>query len=1032
MARSKNPQDMSLGSAMRIGETAIERARLVTFAVLLVAGVGIFAFTQLGRLEDPEFTIRSALVLTQYPGADAARVEQEVTEPLELQIQQLGELDDLESFSRDGFSLIYVHVDDRYGGQRLRQIWDELHKQVYRAAAELPSEVRGPLIEDDYGDVYGVLLALTGDGFSYADLEEITEDVQQELLRVPDVAKVDIFGSQGERIYLETTRAKIAELGLHPQLVALALNRRNVVEPSGFVELGPRELPIYTSGLFRSIDEIARMQIRSPVTGELVRVEDFAEVGRGYADPPEAMLRFNGEATLALGVVPTEGANVVELGRRVQDEIARIEQRLPAGVEFGVIALQSEEVERAIGEFLTNLGSAVAIVLVVMMVSLGLRTGVIVGVGVPLSILATFAVMWVSGIELHRVSLGALVIVLGMLVDNAIVVSELMLVKMQRGDERIEAAREAVSETALPLLAATLIAMLAFSPVVMTQSATGEFTGALFWVVAASLLASWLLSVTLTPVMGYRYLRPSGGAGSDPYDHRIYGWFRTLTRTVLAYRRTTLLGVLGLLVVAFLGFLLVPQIFFPPAQRAQFLVDYWLPEGSRIEQTSGDMREIEAFLGGLDEVTDVTAFIGEGAPRFYLPMIPEPPNPAFGQILVNLGEVEDLDATMEKTRAFMSRRFADAQPRVRPMQLGEPVRYPLKLRISGRDKDELHALQAEARRVIEEHPGVAEVRHNWRQRTARLEVVVDQDRAALANVSSAGVAEALQAGFAGRPIGLYHEGDERIPIVWRFPAEDRLDAANVANMIVWPEGPGRPVPLAQVAEIELSWAESMIWRFNRRRAITVQADLKPGFTSHGVQHDLDDAVQALELPAGYSLEWDGETAQAAEARADVLGPVPVVLGLIALILMAQFNSYRRTAIIFLTVPLGLFGASFGLLIFRQPFGFMALLGVMSLAGMIIRNAIVMIEQIDLESERRERVFDAVLEASVSRVRPVLLAAMTTVLGMLPLAISGPFWAPMALAIMFGLAFASVLTLLVVPVLYAALFRVPQEPRAPKA
>ncbi len=1017
---------------MNIGETAIRRARLVSFAVLLVAAIGIFAFTRLGRLEDPEFTIRTALVITQYPGADAARVEQEVTETLERNIQQLAELDQLESFSRDGTSLIYVHIDERFGGQRLRQIWDELHKHVYRGAAELPDGVIGPLIEDDYGDVYGVLLALSGEGFSYAELEEIIEDVRDELLRVSDVAKVDLFGAQGERVFVETTRAKIAELGLPPHLIARSLDRRNVVAPSGFIELGPRELPIYTSGLFTAVGEIAQLHVRSPLTGDVIRVGDFAEVWRGYADPPETMLRFNGEATLALGVVPTEGANIVELGERVKEEIGVIEQRLPAGVEFGVIALQSEEVERAIGEFLTNLGTAVLIVLAVMMVSLGLRTGMIVGVGVPLSILATFAIMWVSGIELHRVSLGALVIVLGMLVDNAIVVSELMLVKMQRGAERLSAAREAVSETALPLLAATLIAMLAFSPVVMTRTATGEFTRALFWVVAASLLASWVLSITLTPMLSYRYLQASKPAqvsagAPDPYDRRIYAWFRTLIRAVLAYRRGTVFGVLGLLGIAFAGFMLVPQIFFPPAQRAQFLVDYWLPERSRIEQTSDDMRAIESFLMERPEVADVTAFIGKGAPRFYLPMIPEPHNPAFGQVLVNLHEVDYLEETMAATRQFLHDGFSDAQPRVRPMQLGEPVRYPLKLRISGPDKEQLHALQEEVAEILSGHEAVSELRHNWRQRTARLQVEVDQDRAAEANVSSSGIAQALHAGFAGQPIGLYHEADERIPIMFRFPAEDRLEAGNVEDMIVWPEDLGRPVPLAQVAELELRWGESTIWRHNRRRALTLQVDLAPGYTTNEVQRALDDQVHAIEVPAGYELEWDGEAVQAAEARASVLGPVPVVLGLMALILMAQFNSYRRTAIIFLTVPLGLFGASFGLLVFRQPFGFMALLGVMSLAGMIIRNAVVMIEQIDLETERRERPLEALLEASISRVRPVLLAAMTTVLGMLPLALSGPFWAPMALAIMFGLAFAAVLTLLVVPVLYALMFHVPHEP-----
>ncbi|MBK1674494.1 MFS transporter [Ectothiorhodospira shaposhnikovii] len=1001
---------------------AIGNGRFVGFVVGLLVLVGVVAYTQLGQLEDPEFTVRTAVVYTEYPGARAVRVEQEVTERIELKIQQMGSLDQVESYSRDGVSVIFVDIQERHGPEQLRQIWDELRHKVNEAALNLPDGVVGPFVDDEYGDVFAMLLSLTGEGYGYDDLDRATDTVRRELLRVPGVAKVEIFGAQGERVFVETSRDKIAEMGLTPHLVVQALNRQNVVAPAGFVELGPRQVRIFASGVFESLEQIRDLAIRSPVTGNLVYLRDFAEVRRGFADPPEALLRHDGTPALAIGIVPTSGVNVVDLGRLVNERLDEITRSLPVGMAFGVIADQPREVRTAINEFMVNLAMAVVIVIAVLLISLGLRTGLIVGSGVPFTILATFIAMWIVGIDLHRVSLGALVIVLGMMVDNAIVVAELTYVKMQRGLDRLDAAREAVAETAWPLLSATLIAVLAFSPIALTNTATGEFTRSLFWVVGFSLLLSWVLAITVTPVMCHRWMRVrSGGEGQDPYGGRLYGGFRALLHKVLIWRRSAVAAFVGLLIVAVLGFMLVPQIFFPPAQRAQFMVDYWLPEGSRITHTAADMAAIEAWLGSHEEVDTVTAFIGEGAPRFYLPMLPESPNPAFGQILVNLHEVKDLDAMMARTLGFMREGFPEAEPRVRPMQLGDPVRYPVMLRILGPDRVVLRDLAEEAATRLRVDPRVADVHPNWRDKTPRIQVQVDQERARRANVTSTAVAEALATAFAGQAIGVYLEDDKRIPIVWRFPLEERTDPTRVETMVIWPEQGNRPVPLLQVADISVVWEDAVIWRLDRERALTLQMDLVPGATAHEVARDLARAVEDLPLPVGYRLVWDGEAAKSADAQRGVLQPVPVVLGLMALVLMAQFNSYRRSLIILLTVPLGVVGVSAGLLLLQQPFGFMALLGVMSLSGMIIKNAIVMVEQIDLEMERAEDARQALVEAAVSRVRPVMLAALTTVLGMIPLALSGPFWAPMAIAIMFGLALASLLTLLAVPLFYAILF-----------
>ena len=1006
----------------RVAEGAISRGRLIGFLILLIIFIGLFTFTRLGQLEDPEFTVRTALVMTEYPGADATRVEQEVTEILEKHIQQLGELDELESFSRDGTSVIYVHVDDRYGGQRLRQIWDELQKKVARATHELPDSIRGPLVDDDYGDVYSTLLSVTGDGYSYAELSDITDHVRQRLLRVDDVAKVDIFGDQGERVFIETSRAKIAELGLTPALVVDALNQQNIVAPGGFVEAGPRELRMYTSGVIESVEQLADLAIRSPMTGEMVRLRDFAEVQRGYADPPEAKLRFDGDSALALGVVPTEGANVVELSERLEQRLSEIERQLPVGVEFGAIALQADEVERAVGEFLLNLAMAVAIVLLVLMIFLGPRTGIIVGVGVPLTILATFIAMYLMDIDLHRVSLGALVIVLGMLVDNAIVISELTQVKMQQGVARLKASVEAVKETAWPLLAATAIAVLAFAPIVLSDTTTGEFTESLFWVVAVSLVISWFLAITFTPLMTHHFLKEPDSTG-DPLERPIYQRIQRIIHRLVDHPRTVVGSVIGVFIISLIGFSFVPQTFFPPAQRAQFMVDYWLPEGTRIEETARDMERIEQHLLSRDDVEGVTAFIGEGAPRFYLPMIPETPNPAFGQILVNLDEDADLEHAMGETRAWLSGDFPEAEPRVKPMQLGEPVRFPLQMRLSGGDRERLLELTEEVQSRIAEHPGVTNLRHDWRQQRPRIDVDVDQDRARRANVTSAAVNRALSTAFAGQAIDVFREDDQQIPIVWRFPLPERTDPSRIETMVIWPEDGGRPVPLGQVADVRLDWGHSVIWRHDRERSVSLQADLRPGYTVHDVQNQLTNWLDDVELPPGYQMEWDGEVKQAAEARAGVMEPVPVILGLMVLVLMAQFNSYRRMLLVMLTVPLGIVGVSIGLLLFQQPFGFMALLGTMSLSGMIIRNAVVMIEKMDLELRTAEGdPVDTVVRAATSRFRPIMLTAATTLLGMLPLALSGPFWAPMALSIMFGLAFASVLAVIVIPVAYVALLR----------
>lgn len=1005
---------------MNIGGWSLARARLIVFATVLLGLSGLWAYGQLGQLEDPDFTIHTALVQAEYPGARADRVESEVTEVLERHIQQLEELEEIESVSRDGDTVIYVHVDERYSGARLRQIWDELNKKVQRAGRELPEGVRGPVVDDDYGDVFGLLYAVSGDGHSLRAIDDYADELRRELVRVPGVARAELFGRQGERIFIEISRERLSALNLHPGQIAQALQRQNVIAPGGAIDLDDQRAGLFVSGVFDSVADVRETSVRNPQTGDHIYLRDIADIRRGFADPPERIFRHDGEPGVALGISPAPGANVVELGERIEQRLAELEVDRPVGMELHTVNDQAQAVQDAIIEFVVNLATAVAIVLAVLLVTLGWRTGVIVGAGVPLTILGTFLVMWITGIDLHRVSLGALIVVLGTLVDNAIVLAELTMTRIQRGVARAEAARQAVGETAIPLLIGTAIAALAFSPISFTPTAIGEFTGSLFWVVAFALALSWLLAVTFTTLLAYRFLpSPSGETAQDPHATLWHRAYRRALGGMLRYRGTTLLITLLVVGLAAAAFTLVPRIFFPAAERDQFVIDHWRSEGTRIEAVAEDTARIQAFLGEHPDVAQVTTFIGEGAPRFYLPMIPELPNPAYAQLLVGTEPGVDLEAVIADVRSWLDGRFADAQPRVRPMMLGDPVRYPVELRVSGpRDHAELREVGEQLRDWIAEQPETIGTRHNFRQRALSLDVQVDQERARAAGLSTEEVAQTLEMAYGDGPVSVLVDGDRRLPIQWHLPRAQRGDLSHLDTLKVWPQEGEQSVPLRQVASLEPRWTERSIWRQDRVPTVTVQADLKPGATAERLIERLDPQLQQLDLPRGVELAWGGEAEASWEARANVLVYVPLVVALMALLLVAQFNSLRDAAVVALTVPLGLIGVVVGLLAFQQPFGFIALLGAMSLAGMLIRNAIVLVEQIRLHRADGMAPHDAIIEAGVGRMRPVLLTAATTIMGMIPLALSGPFWAPMAIAVMSGLAFGTVLILGVVPVLYA--------------
>jgi len=1007
---------------MNVGEISIRYKTVVLLGTALMAAWGIRSYFVLGKLEDPEFAIKTALVATPYPGASAEEVEQEVTDKIEAAVQQLKQLDEVRSTSRAGLSEVYVDIDDSYTGADLPQVWDELRRKINDVKRELPPGAGPPIVYDDFGDVYGILLAVMADGFLHEELREYVDDLKRELELVEGVARVITWGERQEVVYVELSPARLAELRIPPEAAFATLRQQNMVVDAGAVELGAQRLRLAPAGTFGSLDDIRNLVIRGAPSERVVRMGDLATISRGLLEPPRQVMRFDGKPAIALGISAVPGSNVIDVGAAVRKRLRELVAELPVGIETGVVAYQSQTVREAVRGFMLNLVEAVAIVLGLLIVFMGLRSGVLIGAGLLLTILATFIAMHLARIDLHRVSLGALIIALGMLVDNSIVVAEGILVRMQLGDDRARAASGAVGETGRPLLGATLVAILAFSPIFFSRGAVSEYTGSLFKVVAMSLFLSWVLSMTFTPVACYLWLRSeSRVAGGGPYTSPIFKAYRRLLGGALRRRGRVVVAMSMLLGGSLVGWRFVEKSFFPRSPRPQMRVDYWLPEGSRIEETSADMARIESYLLDDPRVKDVAAFVGAGPPRFYLPLEPQQPNPAYGQIVVNIRDTDDLAPLVAETRAYLAEHFPQAEPRVRGFPLGPGVEFGVEARFRGPDPSELLRLSRAAERVMAAEPTAQDVRNSWRQRVKTVVPLYSQPRARRAAVSRDGLAASLKQAFDGLPVGLYREEDDLLPIILRPPPEERPRPGNLPAVPVWSEAGGVTVPLGQVVEgTRLRWEYPIITRFNRRRSIRAQCDPRVG-TADELLARLRARVEALPLPPGYTLEWAGEHDVSSEAEGRVFAAVPTSLLLMVFVVILLFNAVRQPLIIFLTVPLAMIGVTVGLLVTREAFGFMALLGALSLSGMLIKNAVVLINRIDLAIAEGKDRHTAVVDSAVSRLRPVMMASMTTVVGMAPLLLDRLF-ASMAVTIMFGLTFATGLTLVFVPVLYELFFR----------
>lgn len=1026
---------------MSLAKYAVEKSTITWFTLLLLIVGGIGAYFGLGQLEDPEFTVKTAVVTTPYPGASAEEVELEVTDRIEQAVQELPQLDYVHSLSRPGLSIISVNIRSEFWADVLPQVWDELRKKVGDVKAALPPGAGEPEVSDDFGDVFGFFMAVTGDGFSYAELESAVDDLKKELGLVEGVARVDLWGVQTQCIYVDVSSSQLATLGIGSGEIERTLSQQNMVVDAGAVDVDVERLRISPTGEFQTPEDIGDLTIRGRsvsaggATDELIRIRDIGTVRRGYVEPPVWEMRYNGEPALGISVANRAGVNIVDLGQAIDMRLGELVADMPIGLEVHKIAWQSDLVQESIVNFMISLLEAVAIVLVVLAVAMGLRMAVIIGFGgLVFVIIGSFLVMSMWGIDLQRMSLGALVIAMGMMVDNAIVVADGIVVRMQRGMGRVEAAVNAASQPSMPLLGATFVAVMAFYPIFASSQDSGEYCRSLFQVVAIALLLSWILSVTVIPLMCIALLpAPKASSGeADAYGGRLYRTFRGVLEAAIKRRWFFLGGMTAMLLLSVYGFGHVKQMFFPDSSRLQFMIDYWAPEGTRIQQVSADLRDIERNIAGRAGVESVSTFVGQGPARFYLPVDPEMPYESYAQLIVNTETLGDVHRLADDIEAWMASDVPQALVRVRKYGVGPSDTWKFEARFSGpaiADKDVLRELSQEGVRILEDSPFAKEVRTDWRQRTKKIVPVYDANRGRWTNVTRPDVARATRRAYDGFTVGQFRERDKLLPIILRHTEPERSEfvaGMDVLQVRAGAAGAGMStdsVPLSQVtAGIDMDWEDPIIWRYNRRRAITVQCS-PDDVTAPTLRADVLADFENIELPSGYELMWDGEYKSTVDGQAGLIpGIVPAFL-VVALIVVALFNAYRPPLIILCTIPFAAIGITFGLLITGAAFGFLALLGAMSLSGMMIKNAIVLLDQINLERADGKGIYQAIVDSALSRLRPVVLAAATTVLGVIPL-LQDVFWVSMAVTIMFGLAFGTLLTMVLIPVLYACFFRVP--------
>ncbi|PLX94613.1 MAG: AcrB/AcrD/AcrF family protein [Desulfuromonas sp.] len=1002
---------------------ALRKRTMMIVMTIMVIGSGILAFQKLGRLENPTFTIKTALVVTAYPGASPLEVEEEVTDVIEEAIQSMGQVKQIYSTSKAGLSLVYVDMKDTFRSHQLPQIWDELRRKIGDVRSQLPPGCATPVVNDDFGDVYGVLFALTGENKSYAELKDTADYLKNELLLCDDVAKIALWGTRQEVIYVEYNTSQLARLGITPTQIYQTLQAKNLVQESGKVKVGEKYIRIVPTGGVDNVQIISDLLLGG--ANGTVRLSDVARIYRGYVEPPHNLMRFNGQPAIGLGISTLDGGNVITMGQSVDAKLDQLKSSIPDGITLHTVYYQSNIVTEAIDLFITNLVEAVLIVIILLMLFMGWRSGLLIGSVLLLTILGTLTGMYVLDITLQKISLGALVLALGMLVDNAIVICDSTQMGMEQGKSVEKAAEDAVQGTKWPLLGATFVAILAFTAIGFSPGNVGEFCRSLFDVMALSLLLSWVLAISVTPLFCVWFLKPAKNQEQGLHDRPMYKIFRRTLHLCMKQRWLVVLGTFALLVVAMWSFQFLDKAFFPNSSQRYFYINFWNPQGTHIDETSEDLRTMEQYLATLDGIKNTTSFVGEGALRFILSYDYEDANTSYGQIVVEVDDYRKIPALMDQVEAYMQQTFPQAEPYTSRIVDGPGVPFKVEVRFRGPDTSVLKNLAGQAEQILEDSHHARDIRTDWRQQVAVIRPHYSEAQGRFAGISRNNLMEALQGNFNGQVVGIYREADELLPIIFRAPAQDRASVNDMENIQVWSDLHQRSIPLRQVVTaIEPQWEDPLIQRRDRERTITVQSNAI-NVTPDALRLSILPKINNIELPAGYTMEWGGEYEDSEEAQAGLRQIFPLCFLGMFLIVVWLFDSFRRPLIILLTVPLSLIGVVLGLIVTGLPFGFMSILGFLGLSGMLIKNAIVLIDQIELELQAGMPAYEAVVDSTVNRLRPVLMASGTTILGMAPL-ITNPFYASMAATIMGGLLVATFLTLVIVPVVYTLVYKITPE------
>ncbi|HVZ43462.1 MAG TPA: efflux RND transporter permease subunit [Ramlibacter sp.] len=1026
---------------------ALEHPALTRYLMVVLMVLGIASYFQLGQDEDPPFTFRAMVVRTYWPGATAQQVAEEVTDRIERTLQEVPYADIIRSYSKPGESQIIFQIKDSSRPADVPNVWYAVRKKIGDMRFTLPQGIQGPFFNDEFGDVYGVIYAVEADpGYSYAELEDFADDVRQQLLRVPDVAKVELFGVQDQKLYVEVSQKKLSQLGLDLNQVLAQLGQQNAIESAGAVQTPLDVVQVRVAGQFEAVDQLAAMPIRG-ASGNQLRLGDIAQIKRGYVDPPQVKVRHGGRDVIALGVSMAKGGDIVRLGDSLKTAFHRIEDGLPAGIRLVQVQDQPKAVANSVGEFVHTLIEAVVIVLAVSFVSLGfhrrpdaarlpiwkryyvdMRPGLVVGITIPLVLAVTFLAMNYWGIGLHKISLGSLIIALGLLVDDAIIAVEMMVRKMEEGYDKFRAATFAYEVTAMPMLTGTLITAAGFLPIGMARSTVGEYTFAIFAVTVIALVLSWFVSVYFVPYLGTWLLKakPVSAEHQEHFDTPFYRNFRRLVDWCVEHRWITIGATILTFALGIAGMGRVQQQFFPDSSRPEIMVDIWFPEGTSFAANEETVKRVEKRFMSEPGVTSVSTWVGSGVPRFYLPLDQVFPQTNVSQFIVMPKDLATRETLRVKLPALMAQEFPEVRARIKLLPNGPPVPYPVQFRVIGSDPVQLRDYADQVKEVFRASPDTRGVNDNWNESVKVLRLEIDQAKARALGVTSQSIAQASKTILAGTTVGQYREGDKLIDIVLRQPAEERNAITDLGNAYL-PTASGKSIPLTQIARPVFTWEPGVMWREGRNYAITVQSDIKEGLQGATVTDELLPALRKIEArwPQGYRIEVAGAVAESSKGSSSIAVGMPVMLFIIFTLLMLQLQSFSRALLVFITGPLGIAGVAGALLLLNRPFGFVALLGVIALMGMIQRNSVILIDQIEQDRARGVPAWNAIVESAVRRLRPIVLTAAAAVLAMIPLSRS-VFWGPMAVAIMGGLVVATVLTLLALPAMYAAWFRVRRE------